>query len=171
MRTFRRVLLGTVLALSVSGCVSHTYAPGPGMSAADFGPDSAKCRLFARGSQGDFAFGAYGSPQYVGSAMAGAALGYAIGSAVDQSRNYDDCMQARGWEVADHQPEITIQPEPTPSTNLDPPWITRSDWVKGLEWGTQSPQAVCKAPADIQNTTDWMNGCRSGQHQPRTASN
>jgi hypothetical protein len=36
--------------------------------------------------------------------MGGAALGYAIGSAVERNNNFNDCMQARGWRIADGGP-------------------------------------------------------------------
>jgi hypothetical protein len=94
--------IGCILAVALlGGCVHHTFAPGPGMSAMDFEPDTAQCRLFARGSRSGFAFAAVGSPKYVGAAMGGAALGYAIGSAIEKNQNFNDCMQARGWRVAD----------------------------------------------------------------------
>ena len=78
------------LPLLLGGCVQHAFAPGPGMSAADFEPDSAQCRLFARGARSGFAFGAVGSPKFVGASMGGAALGYAIGSAVEMNQNFND---------------------------------------------------------------------------------
>jgi hypothetical protein len=71
------------------------------MSALDFEPNSAQCRLFARGSQRDFAFSAAGSRQYVAGATLGAALGYGVASAIEQNQNLNDCMIARGWRVAD----------------------------------------------------------------------
>jgi hypothetical protein len=99
MRRLGCLLVVTLLA----GCVTHTFAPGSGMSASDFEPDSAQCRLFARGSRTGFAFGAAGSPKFVGAAMGGAALGYAIGSAIEKNQNFNDCMQAHGWRVTDGQ--------------------------------------------------------------------
>jgi PDZ domain len=98
-----RKLTSIIVVTLLGGCVTHTFVPGPGMSAIDFEPDSAQCRLFSRGAQTGFAFGASGSPQYVGAAMGGAALGYAIGSAVEKNQNFNDCMQAHGWRVADGQ--------------------------------------------------------------------
>jgi hypothetical protein len=106
MFTVRTALTGLTISVAASllgGCVTHTFAPGPGMSALDFEPDSAQCRLFARGSRSGFAFGAAGSPKFVGATMGGAALGYAIGSAVEANQNFNDCMQARGWRIADGQ--------------------------------------------------------------------
>src|SRR5690242_210405 len=88
----------------LSACVQHTYAPGPGMSSLDFEPDSARCRLFARGSQSGYAFGASGSQQFVAGATVGAAIGYGIAAAVERNQNFNDCMQARGWRIADGSP-------------------------------------------------------------------
>jgi serine protease Do len=54
--------------------------------------------------------------------MAGAALGYSISSAVEANENFNDCMEARGWRVADNsQPShgpmaaALAVPEPVPS--------------------------------------------------------
>lgn len=97
----RKIVFASLGLTLLSGCVTHTFAPGPGLSANDFEPDSANCRLFARGAQSGFAFGAAGSPKFVGAAMGGAAIGYAIGSAIERNRNYNDCMIGHGWQVAD----------------------------------------------------------------------
>jgi hypothetical protein len=101
LTTMRKILPVSLSLVLLGGCVQHTFAPGPGLSSNDFGPDSARCRLFARGSQSGFAFGVSGSPKFVGAAMGGAALGYAISSAVERNQNFNDCMMARGWVVAD----------------------------------------------------------------------
>jgi hypothetical protein len=84
-----------MLVLSLGGCAAHTWAPGPGMSAADFEPAKARCSLLARHSGGDFA--AFGSESYV----AGAALGHAIGESAQAQRDFNDCMLAAGWRIAD----------------------------------------------------------------------
>jgi hypothetical protein len=80
------VVLAAVTAL-LNGCVNPTFAPGPGMLASDFGPDSARCRLFARGGmpQPGFMVGASGSPGFVAGAMGGAILASGIASAMAQS--------------------------------------------------------------------------------------
>ena len=31
-------------------------------------------------------------------------LGYAIGSAVEMNQNFNDCLEARGWRIADGNP-------------------------------------------------------------------
>ena len=107
LKTMQKILPVGLSLLLLGGCVQHTFAPGPGLSSNDFGPDSARCRLFARGSQSGFAFGAAGSPKFVGAAMGGAAVGYAIGSAVERNQNFNDCMMARGWVVADGSASTT----------------------------------------------------------------
>ena len=79
-----------VACLTLTGC-GHTWVK-PGATQTDFSRDAARCRLMARGmSAGGFA--ALGSPGYV----AGATLGYGIGSAIRQQSNYDDCMMAVGY--------------------------------------------------------------------------
>jgi hypothetical protein len=84
-----------MLVLSMGACVAHNWAPGPGVSAADFEPAKARCSLLARHSGSDFA--AFGSLSYV----AGAALGHAIGESVRTQRDFNDCMLASGWRIAD----------------------------------------------------------------------
>ena len=99
----RNRLKSTLLAgalVPLGACVSHTYAPGPGMSAESFGAQSAQCHLFADGTTPSYEFGASGSPKVVAVAMAAEALGTGIASAIRTNRNYDYCMQARGWRVA-----------------------------------------------------------------------
>jgi S1-C subfamily serine protease len=95
-----------ITAFPLAGCVHHTFAPGPGMSAFDFEPDAARCRLAARGATSGFAVEAAGSPRFVAAYTAGALIGSAIGAAVQQNRDFNDCMQARGWRVADGRPPV-----------------------------------------------------------------
>ena len=92
------VILG---ALVLGGCASHTYAPGPGLSAADLGPDSARCRLQAQGTRPDTSFEASGSPNFVAAASGAALVVGAVATVVHDSETFDDCMQARGWRVSD----------------------------------------------------------------------
>ena len=86
-----------VLGLALSGCAAHTWAPGPGMSAADFPPAKARCSLLARHGGSDFI--AVGSPSYV----AGAALGHAIGEGIRANQDFNDCLLASGWRIVDGQ--------------------------------------------------------------------
>jgi S1-C subfamily serine protease len=74
------------------------------MSGANFEVQSAQCRLAARDATGGMVFAASGSPRFVGASMAGAAIGSAIGSAIRENANYNDCMEARGWQIADRVP-------------------------------------------------------------------
>lgn len=87
--------------LLLCGCVSHNFAPGPGMSVVDLEPDKAVCRMFARDADPGHSFGAAGSPRFVATAMAIEAVGSAISSGIRQDENFNDCMIARGWVVAD----------------------------------------------------------------------
>src|ERR1019366_2275803 len=75
-----RRLIFSLFCLSVGGCASHTWTPGPGVSMADFEPTKARCSLMASNSGGGFA--AYGSQNFV----AGAALGNAVGESVRANR-------------------------------------------------------------------------------------
>src|SRR5690242_7264487 len=93
-------LLGAGL-LSLGACAPHNYMPGPGMSAAELGPDEARCRLFARGTRPDTSFEAWGSPRDVAIATGAAVLLGGSSTAVHDSETVDDCMQARGWRIAD----------------------------------------------------------------------
>jgi hypothetical protein len=93
----------------LGACANHSFAPGPGKSASDYTPDSAKCRLFARGVNPGFDFEASGSPKFVAESTAGAAIVYGITTAIITNQNYNDCMQANGWLIADG-----AQPAPAP---------------------------------------------------------
>ncbi len=98
----------------LGACANHIFAPGPGKSASNYEPDSAKCRLFARGANPGFNFEASGSPRFVAASSVGAAIGYGIASAIRTNENYNDCMEANGWLVADHAP-----PAAAPMFNQD----------------------------------------------------
>jgi hypothetical protein len=97
----QKVSSGAVAALVIglSGCATHNWAPGPGMSASDFEPAKARCSLMARHSGGGFA--AAGNANFV----AGAALGNAIGESVRTQQDFNDCMSAGGWRIADQTPQ------------------------------------------------------------------
>jgi hypothetical protein len=99
-----------LLVLPMAACAQHSYAPGPGMAAANMGPDMARCRLFARGNApGVGGFEASGSPRFVAAATATVLIAQVIGGAVHQSMDFDDCMQANGWRVADARPPAAAQ--------------------------------------------------------------
>lgn len=100
-----RGLLAITSLIILAACVHHTFAPGPGMSAMDFEPDSARCRIFARNDNPGFEFGASGSPRFVATSMAAAAIAGVVGTAIRENGNYNDCMEAHGWRVADGSPQ------------------------------------------------------------------
>jgi hypothetical protein len=81
--------------LLLGACANHTWAPGPGLNVADFEPAKARCSIMAR--NGGSGFAASGSVGFV----AGAALGAAIGNAIKANQDFNDCMVAGGWQVAD----------------------------------------------------------------------
>jgi hypothetical protein len=101
------MLLG---CLGIAGCTNLNFVPGPGMLAIDLSPDTARCHMYARGATPGFEFGAYGSAKFVAASTAGAVIGHAIGSAIQQNQDFNDCMQARGWRVADEVKPGTLKP-------------------------------------------------------------
>jgi hypothetical protein len=90
-----------LLVIALGGCANHTFVPGPGMSSVNLEPDKAQCRLIAKGMRTGFEFESSGSPKFVAASTGGAVIGYAVASAVEQNGNYNDCMEARGWRIAD----------------------------------------------------------------------
>ena len=92
-RHLRLLFVALPSALALSGCMSHTWTPGPGMSLADFEPAKARCSLMARNNGGGFV--AYGTR----SEVAGAALGHAIGETIRAQANFNDCLAAGGWRI------------------------------------------------------------------------
>jgi hypothetical protein len=86
---------GLCPTLSVEGC-GHTWVAGP-EARGTFSAASAQCRLFAQ--SGDRGYFAYGSRAYVAT-VAGLNT---LDNLVRQQENYDNCMLASGWEIADRQ--------------------------------------------------------------------
>ncbi len=117
MRRCGLTLISMTMCILLGACVQHRFVPGPGKSAMDFEPDSAKCRIFARGANPGHYFAAYGSTQFVATSTAGDALGGAIGDAMRQNANYNDCMEAAGWRVADGPTPVVMAPYPLSATN------------------------------------------------------
>jgi S1-C subfamily serine protease len=76
--------------------------------------------MIARGLVPGYSFEAAGSPRYVAAATAGAALGAAIGTAVSENQNFNDCMEARGWRIADGPPSATTGAGPMTATLATP---------------------------------------------------
>jgi hypothetical protein len=110
-RRFGSIVSFGLLCL-LGACANHTWAPGPGKYAVDYGPDSAKCHIFARGANPGFSYEASGSPKFVAGSTAAAAVAYGIATAINTNENYNDCMQANGWLIADGAP-----PTPAPMFN------------------------------------------------------
>jgi len=78
----------------LSGC-GHRFAAGPNLASGNtFDQDAARCRLMSRNNGGGF--GAAGTPAFVSSA----ALGYALGSAINRQETFNDCMLAVGYVYA-----------------------------------------------------------------------
>ncbi len=103
--------------LTLTACAQHSYVPGPGMSGMALGPEAAQCRLFARGSSTSRGFGAAGSARFVAAATAVALIAGGIAGAIEQNTNYNDCMQARGWRIAEvvkPAPVAALAPELVP---------------------------------------------------------
>lgn len=84
-----------VMAALLGGCARHNWVPGPTASIQDFDQQRAQCSLAARhANQGGFY--AAGSPNFV----AGAAIGNAVGQGVRTQQDFNDCMLATGWKIA-----------------------------------------------------------------------
>jgi hypothetical protein len=96
------MITAAALAVALSGCVQHTWAPGPNQAAADFGSTSGQCKLMAMsgGSGGGFV-AASGNPRFVGAFVGASVLAGAIGSAVQQNQIYNACMEANGFVAVD----------------------------------------------------------------------
>lgn len=80
------------LALLGTAACTPTEWDKPGATKAQFIQDSARCRLMARGMNGG-GFSAEGSARFV----AVAALGSAIGTAIDRAATVNDCLMADGY--------------------------------------------------------------------------
>jgi hypothetical protein len=97
----RKISLISLLLLSA--CASHNWIAGPNVTD-DFDTAKAKCSLFARGNAPGFY--AEGNPKFV----AGAAIGYGIGNAVRTQNDFNDCMLANGWKIADEPKPVYSPP-------------------------------------------------------------
>ena len=95
---FGRWLTVGASLLLLAGCATHSWAPGPA-ARGTLEQAQGQCRLMARHSGGGFY--ASGTQQFV----AGAMLGAAVGDAIRANDDFNDCMMASGWVVADKQPQ------------------------------------------------------------------
>jgi hypothetical protein len=121
MRPDLLIACGAMMAASLGGCVSHTWVPGPDAHKT-FEEQTARCRILAR--HGGSGFYASGSASYV----AGVAIGNAIGNAIQANADFNDCMAASGWEVADQAstPAPTVAPTALTAHPLTPTAIIPS---------------------------------------------
>ena len=102
-----------ILVLAFGGCAYHNWAPGPS-ARGDFGSISGQCKLMAlNGGQVGGFVAASGSPKFVASYTAGAAIGAGIGSAVRTNQIYNACMEASGFVTVD-------QPAGAPQRSASP---------------------------------------------------
>jgi hypothetical protein len=96
----RKATTALLVALTATGCVSHTWAPGP-TAAMPFEQASGQCQLVAMGMEQPTFSAASGSTSFVVGYTAGAQLGGAIGNAIRSNRAYNACMEAHGFVEAD----------------------------------------------------------------------
>jgi hypothetical protein len=99
MKNLRRI---AIVALGlISGCVQHTWAPGP-EATKSLGVGSGECKLVAMSGAGGGGYVmASGSPQFVGTAVGSAQIGNAVGTAVRQQNIFNACMEAQGFVATD----------------------------------------------------------------------
>lgn len=126
-----RVALVVSSLIGLAACTHPTFVPGPGMSALELGPDMARCRLLAKGLTPNHYFEAHGSERFVVASTVGVSLINAIGDAIQQNENYNDCMQARGWRIVNgstpqlRDAPIAASPQQVPSPPDAPPGVIR----------------------------------------------
>jgi hypothetical protein len=89
------------LSAALAGCAGNLWAPGPNAQGT-FDAASAACRIVASGDRTSVY--AKGSPGFV----AGATAGAAIGDAMRQVDDYNNCMMAKGWVVTGKNDKATI---------------------------------------------------------------
>jgi len=91
------------MVVALTGCVRYNWVPGPNASIKDFGTQKAQCSYVAR--HGGTGFVAAGNPNFV----AGAAIGHGVGEAVRTQEDFNDCMQASGWQPVDQNTGQAVQ--------------------------------------------------------------
>jgi len=82
--------LAIILVVGLSSCARYSWAPGPD-ARGTYEEAAGRCQLMASADR--TAVYAQGTPSYV----AGAAVGVAVGDAVRQQRDFNNCMMASGW--------------------------------------------------------------------------
>lgn len=124
MRGSRSLFLLSVASLSLGACAIQSWAPGPGVDPTQLSRDSARCRLFARGTRPGMAFEASGSARNVAIASGAALVVGGVATAVHDAETYDDCMQAVGWIPAENVKQaaaVQAVPIPVAATPLPAP--------------------------------------------------
>jgi hypothetical protein len=81
------IILAVVL---LTGCATKWDSGDHTQTQLDFARDKYQCMQASRGGG---SFYVQGSPQFVGSSMAG----YGLGMAIAQQQNFKACMEANGW--------------------------------------------------------------------------
>lgn len=185
MRRVFHVAILAASAMALGACANHSYVAGPGMSAAQLAPDSAGCRLYAEGSRPDTSFAAYGSPKGVAIATGAALLVGGVLTAVHDSEAYDNCMQSRGWLVADNastssggakpvaapgQTAVTPWPMPIPpgslaypmAATIDPATAARQAQEEQAAASWVAAQNILNGPATAQRNSLYATLCHTG---------
>jgi hypothetical protein len=103
----KKATAALVMALAMTGCVTHTWVPGVNQSAANFGQASGQCKLVAMGVERPTAAFASGNTRFVATYLGAVTVAGAIGNAVRENQAYNACMEAQGFVEAD-------QATPTP---------------------------------------------------------
>ncbi|HTV90145.1 MAG TPA: hypothetical protein VME41_14115 [Stellaceae bacterium] len=95
----KKLALSITLLVLTTGCVTHTWAPGP-TATMPFEQASGRCKLVAMGA--DQGFVAVGNANEV----AGAAIGNGLGNAIRENQAYNACMEAMGFVATDTQARV-----------------------------------------------------------------
>lgn len=96
----RPIFAAAALCAALSGCVSHTWAPGPTASL-PFEQASGQCQLVAMGAERPIGAAFWGSSSTVALGLGTSVLAGSIGNAVRENRAYNACLQAAGFVAAD----------------------------------------------------------------------
>jgi hypothetical protein len=115
--TYMKKQVCLTLIFALTGC-SHTWVGKPGYM---FESEKAQCSYIAR--HGGSGFYAQGSQSFV----AGAQLGHTLGEIARQIDDFDDCMKAKGWRVADDSTSSSSYQQPTQYYSSTPSKSSRYD--------------------------------------------
>jgi hypothetical protein len=103
----KNVLIIAALAIALTGCAQHWEAMPGQPPTANFEVDQSRCYLISRGMPQEgymFAGGGTGRAGAYAAAGAGiAALGAAIGQAIQRQEDRDNCMVMAGWHKVQTQ--------------------------------------------------------------------